>query len=184
MEKIQCDKCGADNNSSSKYCSNCGYELPKIEHENSITAPVKPKRKPMAQIIGMVVGAVLAASLSTAVVNKVFFNKPTIDKVLIKMAGEMNKTLPMMLDSDTRLDNVMALPNKTVMYSYTLVNGENGMIDTIALKNYLEPNIINTIKTDPGMKYFRENSITQQYRYKDKNGNYLFSIVATPEQYK
>jgi len=184
MGKIQCDKCGTDNNSSSKYCSNCGYELPKIEHENSITAPAKPKRKPLVQIIGMVVGVVLAASLSTTVVNKVFFKKPTIDKVLVETANTLNKSCPVMLDADTRGDNVMALPNKTFLYNYTLINYENGMLDTTILKNNLTPNMINMVKTNPDMKYCRDNEVTLKYVYKDKNGNYMFSIVISPEKYK
>ena len=185
MEKIQCDKCGADNFSSSKYCSTCGYELPKTIVEYAPQGkPVKVKRKmTMAQIIGLIVG-IGVASIASTFVQKCVFPKPTIDKVLVEVANTMNKTLPMMFDADTRGDNIMALPNKTLVYNYTLVNYENGMIDTVVVKNALEPNIINGIKTSPEMKYLRDNNVTFQYRYKDKNGNYMFSIIVTPERYK
>ena len=185
MEKIQCDKCGADNFSSSKYCSSCGYELPKTTvADMPQEKPAKVKKKmTMAQIVGIIVG-VAAASLASMFVQKYVFPKPDIDKVMAETAGMLNKTLPMMLDAETRGDNIMALPNKTFLYNYTLVNYENGMIDTVVTKNTLEPNIINNIKTSPEMKYHRDNNVTFQYRYKDKNGNYMFSIIVKPEQYK
>jgi len=186
MEKIQCNKCGADNLTSSKYCSNCGYELPKtvIDEAPQAVKPVKTKKKlTKEQLIGLFVSAIVAAIVSTFVSN-MFFSKPTIDKVLVETANTMNKTLPVMIDADTRIDNVMAFPNKIFMYNYTLVNYEKETFDTIAAKNYLEPRVLNTIKTSPEMKYQRDNNVTLQYRYSDKSGNYLFSFKITPEQYK
>jgi len=185
MEKIQCDKCGADNFNSSKYCSSCGYELPKtIVTDTPQEKPAKAKKKmTMAQIVGIIVG-VATASLASMFVQKCVFPKPDIDKVMVETVNTINKTFPMMIDADTRIDNAMALPNKTILYNYSLVNYENGMIDTVMTKNTLEPNIINNIKTSPEMKYHRDNNVTFQYRYKDKNGNYMFSIIVTPEQYK
>ncbi len=35
MERVNCNNCGKDNNTNSKYCSECGYELPKIEARKS-----------------------------------------------------------------------------------------------------------------------------------------------------
>jgi len=185
MEKIQCDKCGADNFSSSKYCSSCGYELPKtVVEEVPQGKPVKSKKKlTKAELITLLV-AVTVASITSVFVQNIFFSKPDIDKMLVETASTLNKTFPMMVDADTRVDNVIALPNKTFMYNYTLVNDESGMIDTVEVKNYLTPKIINTVKTTPGMKSFRDNKVTMEYCYKDKNGNYVFSIIVTPEQYK
>jgi len=186
MEKNKCANCETDNFVTSKYCSNCGYELPKLQFEDAPqNIPVKSKRKlTNSQMIGIIVGMAVAAIVSTGV-QKWLFPKPTIDKVLVELASKLNKEMcPMMLDMDTRADNAMALPNKTFLYNYTLVNFENGMIDTTEIKKIIEPNIINGIKTNPNMEYFRDNKVTMRYYYKDKNGNYLFSIIVTPEQYK
>ena len=47
----------------------------------------------------------------------------------------------------------------------------------------MEPHIINTLSTDPDIKYFREKKVTIKYNYKDINGNYLMSIIITPDKY-
>jgi len=106
------------------------------------------------------------------------------DKGLVKMTEEINKKCPMMIDAETRLDITTALPNKTFMYEYTFINYENGMIDTTLMKNYIMPNAINVIKTNPALKYFRDSKATVKYSYKDKNGNYMFSFAVTPKDYK
>jgi len=45
-----------------------------------------------------------------------YFRKPSIDKNLMEIASELNKTCPVMVDSLTRLDNTVALPNKVFQY--------------------------------------------------------------------
>jgi hypothetical protein len=52
------------------------------------------------------------------------------------------------------------------------------------LKEYLEPNITNFVRTNPDMKFQRDNKVTINYYYKDKDGNYLFTISVTPGQYE
>jgi hypothetical protein len=169
----------------SKYCCGCGYELPETAGEETVQdAPVKSKRKmSLSQKIGLVVGVVLVANAPT-LYHKTFPQKPAFDKVLLSMASELNKNLPMAIDSGTRLDNVVALPNKTVLYNYTLVNLERVNIDTLEAKKILEPQIVNSNKTNPDMKYFRDNDVIMKYSYKDKEGYYVCSIVVMPEQYK
>jgi hypothetical protein len=186
MGKIQCNKCGSDNLSTSKYCCNCGCELPKTLAEITAPAPpVKSRRKlTMTQITGIVVGIVLAASVSI-LAQKDFLKEPLVDKVLMEMASEINKSLPVMIDSITRCDNLLALPDKTISYNCTILTDfETVMLDTLVAKQVLEPRILNTIKTYPDTKYFRDNDVTMKYCYKDESGNYLFSIVITPTQYK
>ena len=120
--------------------------------------------------------------------NKVF---ETIENVIntaknpLKLiANEMNKSCPMMVDEETRLDKV-TLPSKTVFqYNYTLINYEKTEIDTVKIKSNLELNIIQLIKTNPQMEYQRQNKVTMNYIYNDKNGDYLMSIIITPELYK
>jgi len=109
---------------------------------------------------------------------------PNLDKVMMKTASMINESCPIMVDSETRLDNAIALPSMVFQYNYTLVNMEKETVDTIMLKNYLEPNIINFVRTNPDMKFQRDNKVTINYYYKDKNGNYLFTISVTPEQYE
>ena len=177
-----CNKCGADNLSNAKYCRECGYELPKPIIEDTQQTTTKPvnKKKSMATIIGSVVGAIIAVSVA----QQLFFKSPSIDKALMEIANEVNKSCPVMIDSETLLKNAIALPNKTFQYNYMLVNMDKESIDTVEAKGYLEPYIINSVRTIPEMQYFRDNKTIINYCYRDKMGNYVFTISVTPEQYK
>jgi hypothetical protein len=52
------------------------------------------------------------------------------------------------------------------------------------LKNYLEPRILNNIKTQPEMKIIRDNQVTLNYNYRDRTGAHLLTISVEPKQYK
>jgi len=187
MERIICNRCDAYNMSAQKYCRECGYELPKSQIEEMVeeteTKPQKPKLQlNLKSILGIIVVTIIAAAVSFAVQQ--FFFKPKIDKELMKMASELNKSCPIMVDAETRLDNMVVLPNKTFQYNYSLVNIGREDIDTLYIKNFLEPNIVNNIKTNPQMKELRDKKVTLQYYYKDRNGAYLFMISVKPKQYE
>ena len=111
------------------------------------------------------------------------FRKPAFDKAMVEYANEINKTCPMMLDNATRLDNVITLPGNIFQYNYTIAMVKDS-INIDELKKYLEPNIINGVKTQPQMKIIRDNKVTVNYNYKDKSGVYLFTISVKPDQYE
>ena len=131
--------------------------------------------------ISIVIGVAFAILAFFAVQQ--FFKSPTLNKELVKLASDMNRTLPMMVDSETRLDNTTAYPNNTFQYSYTLINYDKESIDVIELKRTLEPHIVNQLKSSPQMQWERDNKVTLDYYYKDKNGIHLFTITVKPEQY-
>jgi len=192
---ITCSRRGMENPGYSRYCRGCGYELPKVAVENTVApTPVKsPKKVSLGLTIGLVIGGLLIGiiigiiigSAATYVYTDFSQSKLTIpDKTLMETASNANRNLPMMIDSETRLDNMAATDNKTFRYTYTLVNMEAGKVDTTAMKSKMEPYIINNVKTSPEMESQRQREITFVFYYKDKNGNYLFSIAITPDKYK
>lgn len=187
MTLNKCDTCGSDNAANAKYCSECGYELPKSSSNNEQQgiplAPGKKKKKSNNKTVGSLVG-VLVFFIVAMIVQQLFLETSVYDKAIMQAASELNKTCPVMIDSETRLDNAIALPNKIFQYNYTLVNLDRLDIDTIEVKKNLEPSVTNHIRTNPDMKYYRDNKITMRYYYKDKDGNYAFSISVTPEQYQ
>jgi hypothetical protein len=61
-----------------------------------------------------------------------------------------------------------------------LKNIERGQIDTDAIKNYIQPVVTNNLKTNPDMKFQRDNKVSLKYYYKNKNGTYLFSLIVKP----
>ena len=88
-----------------------------------------------------------------------------------------------MIDSETRLDNAISLPNNVFQYNYTLINMLKKNIDIKSIKNQLEPSVINFVKTNPDMEIQRNNKTTINYYYKDKSGVYLFTISVSPDKY-
>jgi hypothetical protein len=193
---IICSRCNGENPSYSKYCRSCGYELPQVVVEKSVVeTPANPKKKvSLGLTIGLVIGGIVAGLFIGIIIGSlstVFYLKeyPQIqsfssNKVPIEAISNTNRNLPMMIDSETRLDNVMATDKKTFQYTYTLVNMEKGKVDTTAMKSRMEPYIINSVKTAPTLEQQRNEEMTFVYYYKDKNGNYLFSVAVPPEKYK
>ena len=112
-----------------------------------------------------------------------FFRSPSIDETMMKAASEFSKNCPIMLDSVTRLDNAISLPNKTFQFNLTFVNGYKDSIDIENIKEILKPKIINFVKSNPDLKMFRERSIKLVYYYSDKEGNFMFKILAGPNEY-
>lgn len=182
----KCNRCESDNTKNARYCCGCGYELPKqVVEEVQNTLEIKKKSK--KKLIGLIAGIItfiLTFFAAYFLVQQLFNKTPSFDKELMKVASEINKTCPIMIDSETRLDNIITVPPKVFQYNYTLINIEKVDIDTLTLKNYLEPNITNFVRTSPQMKYQRDNKVTINYSYKDKEGNYLFMVSVTPEQYE
>jgi len=185
MDKVTCTNCGTVNSASNKYCTNCGYTLPKpdpeVVAENAQqSAPGKEIKKKnwLSTIVG-----VAAFLLAYWAVQHFFFGAPTLDTQLNAVASELNKSCPMMIDKETRFDNAVAMPGKVFQYNYTLVNMQKGAVDTVAIKNYIRPIATSNAKTNPEMKYMRENNIILVYYYKDKNSDYLFSFAVMPGEY-
>lgn len=140
----------------------------------------KNKKLNIKTLAGIVVGIIVVV-----LVQQFFFKaSPSFEKKMLQAANEINKTCPMMIDKETRLDNTMSLPDKTFQYNYTLVNMVKDSIIIPPLQQYLERYIINNVKTNPDLKDFRDNKTTMEYYYKDKNGVLILKIAVTPEQYK
>jgi hypothetical protein len=185
MEKVICTNCGTNSTTKSKYCMNCGYELPKIQNTVSET-PVQKlsgEKNNTKKLLGLIIG-IIAFGLTYFVVQQIFFKTPSIDKEMMKIASELNKSCPVMIDAETRLDNAIALPNNVFQYNYTLVNIDQSTADTASMKTYIEPIIVNFIKSNPQLKYQRDHKTTINYYYKDKFGIYLFHVAVDPNKYK
>ncbi|MCC6690963.1 MAG: hypothetical protein IT235_05470 [Bacteroidia bacterium] len=185
MDNIACTNCGSGNWVSSKYCKQCGYELPQAKDE-TVEGRVQPSTSTQhrkKRIIGSIVG-IIAFWLAYWGVQQLFFKPPSFDKVMMQAASELNKTCPLMVDSETRLDNAVALPDNAFQYNYTLVNITKAEVSIDTIKKYVEPIIINNVKTNPDMKIYRDKKVTMIYYYKDKNGEFAHKFSVTPEMYQ
>lgn len=133
-------------------------------------------------IIAIVIATFFAFALIGFLVQA-FILKPSFNKIMIRAANEINKNAPIMVDKETRMDNVVAFPGNFFQYNYRLINYDRAAIDTTLFKQSIEPNILNNIKTNPQMKLFREHRATLAYNYVDKNGVFIVRMVFTPDRY-
>lgn len=182
--KPVCSNCEAENEINSKYCSVCGYKLPLSENQNikteiEQTKGTKPKRKfDLKAFFGFVVGFIIMFFVAQS------FFKPSIDKQLVEFANELNKTCPMNIDEYTILKNVVPLPNKTIQYNYTLIGITKAEVNLDTVKKYVFPAVLQNAKSNPDMKLFRDNKVTLDYYYADKNGEFVTEYIVKPDMYK
>lgn len=123
MESVKCTKCDATNKASLKYCSKCGYELPKAQEIGSVTQThddnqgTDKKKKLIASMVGTA-----AFAIAFTLAQQVFFKASSFDKAMMQAASELNKTCPIIVDQHTQFDNAIALPDNVFQYNYTLIN--------------------------------------------------------------
>lgn len=139
-----------------------------------MTGKLTTSKRILAMLMGIAVCLIMQYCTST---------KAELDKVLMQSASEFNKTCPVMVDRETRLDNAVALPGKIFQYNYTFINMLKDSVDYVALQKEMEPTILNGVKTSPDLKKYRDNKVTMSYQYADKKGVFLFKIAITPDLY-
>ncbi len=156
--------------------------------ENNSTGQLKKKinsKKKIGFIIGSILGVIVIFGLGY-LIQKFFAHKEqdSIKEMMLPIAKGLNQSCPIMLDSETRLDSSSVSTESIFQYHYTLLNMLKVNVNIPELKQYIEPSIINNIKTNEQMKVLRDNSVTFEYIYSDKENNLITSILVTPSQYK
>jgi len=186
MERVKCTNCETENPINYRYCTSCGYELPKFSTEildNTIERPVREKTG-KGKIIAGLIGFAIFFVFAFFAAQYIFDKPPLVDKTMMKIASEINKSCPMMIDAETRLDNAVALPGNVFQYNYTLVHIEKATADPEEMRNLMLPTITNQVKTNPDMKFMRDRQTTVNYYYKDKAGIFFLKISVTPDKYE
>ncbi len=102
-------------------------------------------------------------------------DKQDFNQILIETVSELNRSLPMMVDSETRLDNAMGF-NKILKYNNTLINYTANEISPSNIFNALDKKITNSVCTSKEMKIFLDNDVTISYSYSGKNGKHIIDI--------
>ena len=122
-------------------------------------------------------------AMATVYGVKAWLNKAPETKSQFEYAAEaVNKQCPMMIDSDTRINNAVT-SGKEFKYFYTLVNTEAKDFNKEVFDQTLKPSLVNNIKTHPDLKIYRDHKMIMQYNYADKNGVHLSQIDVTPSDY-
>ncbi|WP_326981174.1 hypothetical protein VUJ46_12950 [Chryseobacterium sp. MYb264] len=111
----------------------------------------------------------------------------TIDDELKEAAVSMNKLTPQVLSKGIRLDSVSVKPGKIFKYNYTLTDDvkEGVTAEEIDLfKKTAKEGATHLVRTSPDMKEFRDNGVTLEYFYYDKNGKPTADFRITETEYK
>lgn len=105
-----------------------------------------------------------------------------IDEVLTKMSVRMNKNLPAIVDKDTRLDQVSAVPGQHFIYHYTLVNLSVGDISTDTFHKVVKPRLKERLCSSAEMQSFLKNGVSISYLYKGKDGKPIGGAKFAPNE--
>lgn len=133
----------------------------------------------LAFSVPMVIGKLAGRSLSN-----IFYSSKkevTVDEMLLKAANALNAKLPIMVDSETRLDSASGT-NKNLRYNYTLVNYPKPSVSAQHLRNSLESQLVNNVCTSKEMEVFVKNGATISYAYYGNDGNQITVITVLPSQ--
>jgi len=127
---------------------------------------------------------VLVMGVFAIILMKHLFIDSSYDKVLLNKVHEINRSCPVMIDQDTRLDSAFVPRHLTLQYDYTMVNTLKDSIDILNFHANLEQSILNSVKQNPELKPYLENNVTIVCHYKDKTGKFVTKVLITPEQYR
>jgi hypothetical protein len=133
---------------------------------------------------------IISAVASVVIFSVIFFllgNGKSIDGQIRDAANEINKSTPLQIDSITTLTTATAQTGKKLVYNYELDLSSYEAFDSEqieSLKNSLELQVKEQIRTNPEIKTLRDKDVTFGYSYSDHNGTFLFQFDVTPNDYK
>lgn len=111
-------------------------------------------------------------------------SEPTsIQKTLVRIANETNKSLPMLLDQYTRLDTTIAGGENRFIYLYTLLDVDISSLNKDEFTSQMKPNLINSYKTLAAMDAFRKMDVEITYTYRSEKGVEFTSITISPKDF-
>jgi hypothetical protein len=155
-----------------------------VPHPES-QAPASNNKSNYKAIIITALATALGGVLGTYGYHALTGSNPdaSFDRVMMKEADELNKTLPMMLDKETRLNTTMAGPGNRFTYAFTVVNYTKEQLDSARFVALVRPGIVATYKSNDKMRLMRERGTELHYQYSDKNGVFLTDIVVSPRDF-
>ena len=108
-------------------------------------------------------------------------NEGTLEEALRQASNQINGTLPMVIDKETRLESTMSGPGKKWTYLYTLISVNSSDVSQQQLQNALGTNIKNGVCTNTSMAPFVKNGVKVVYRYRGKDGGIIGDVVVNPQ---
>lgn len=94
----------------------------------------------------------------------------------------LNKQFPQTISTTIRIDSCVLLKNNDMQYYYTYT--DTAAFDTLQFEDEIVASAKELTKTDPGMTDIRDNGLTNEYIYRDLDGNTLYRFKITPQDYR
>lgn len=130
--------------------------------------------------LGEVFGALLGKAIGSTA-GKVLADPQKIEGVLRQMTDQLNTKMPMSVDRDTRLDNILAGPGARFTYNYTIVSAPFRDIDRQHFMNYLQIHIKAGVCSNPDMQIFFKNKVVVGYSYRASDGLFIAKLDISPK---
>jgi hypothetical protein len=139
---------------------------------------LKTVKRYIISVFGFIISIIVFVIL-----KQLFLTAPSFDEVLKNDAKEINKSCPIMVDETTRLDNAIALPNRTFQMNYTITSAYKALINIIEFEKTMRPIILTGLKNNPDLKNIHGKNVTMVYNFKDCNGEFISNITFKPDEY-
>jgi hypothetical protein len=152
-------------------------------YDQSLGELAKEEQKRREAVTGKII-TIDNVSSDTAAPNGEALTDEEFGRMMVEASNEINKTLPMMRDSELRWDMTAALPNKTWMAGYSFVNYSIDDFNLEEFKDKMRPRLLNYIKTSINSKIFKDYKATFVVVVKDKDGHEFFTLSFGYDDYK
>ncbi|PID90262.1 MAG: hypothetical protein CSA97_03795 [Bacteroidetes bacterium] len=105
-------------------------------------------------------------------------------KSLSEMADRIDKTCPVKMDRESRMDGVKLVEKTILQYELSLYKRAKKDLDIPALRKRLQKQVKRDIKRNKNFAQLREMGVTFRYIYRDMKGKYLLTLEFTPKDYR
>ncbi len=105
-------------------------------------------------------------------------------KSLSEMARKIDKTCPVKMDRESRMDGVKVVKKTILQYDLSLYKRMKKDLDIPALRKRLHKQVKKDIKRNKNFAQLREMGITFRYIYRDMKGKYLLTLEFAPKDYR
>ncbi len=104
----------------------------------------------------------------------------SVHQALTELANQLNSSLPMRVDENTRWDSTMALPGRVLLYSYTIIGVSPEDFDRRGFESELHGVMTRNYETSPDMEVFRDARVTLVFNYRFENGQFAARVEVKP----
>jgi hypothetical protein len=104
------------------------------------------------------------------------FTDAEIKEMLIKVAQDYSKNLPMTLDRETIHEGLFAGNDRNIVYRYKLMSIKKNEEGLNIFKGLVSRKHINNYCTNPQLSFYRKEGVNIDHYFYSFDGNFLFSV--------